>query len=56
MKLGTTIWYCHRTRKRNAEGEMFEKPIKDTLRMPSVFNNVSITIQPRNGFTDRPNE
>lgn len=56
MKLGTTIWYCHRIKKRNAEYESFDKPIKEILRMPSVFNRVSITIQPRNGFTDRPSE
>ena len=56
MKLGTNIWYCHRIKKRNAEYETFDKPIKETLRMPSIFNKTSITIQPMNGFTDRLNE
>ena len=53
MKLGSKMWYCHRITERNAEVETFEKPIKETWRLPSVFDRVSITIMPKNGFTDR---
>lgn len=56
MRIGSKIWYCHRITERNAEVETFEKPIQETLRMPNVFNRVSITIQPKNGFTDRLSE
>lgn len=56
MRIGSKIWYCHRITERNAEIETFDKPIEETLRMPSVFNSVSITVQPKNGFTDRLSE
>lgn len=53
MRLGSKIWYCHRIYEENAEIETFDKPIEETLRMPNVFSRVSITIMPKNGFTDR---
>ena len=53
MRIGDNIWYCHRIDKQNAEIEEFEEPIKDTLRMPSVISPIGITVQPKNGFTDR---
>ena len=56
MRIGSKIWYCHRIAEQNAEVETFEKPIEETLRMQNVFNRISITIMPKNGFTDRLSE
>lgn len=53
MRNGEKIWYCLRTSPDNAETDTYEKPVEETIRMPSVFNPVSITVQPANGFTDR---
>lgn len=53
MRNGDNIWYCHRVTKENAEIEEFDAPIKDTLRMPNIVSSIGITVQPKNGFTDR---
>ena len=53
MRNGENIWYCLRTDTDNAEVDTYSKPIKETVRMSNIFNPVSITVQPKNGFTDR---
>ena len=53
MRNGEKIWYCLRTSTDNAEVDNYSEPVEEILRMPSVFNPVSITVQPANGFTDR---
>ncbi|MGN0960782.1 MAG: hypothetical protein ACI4PF_01120 [Christensenellales bacterium] len=51
--MGEKIWYCIRTSGDNAEVETYAEPVEEILRMPNVFSPISITVQPRNGFTDR---
>lgn len=53
MRNGEKIWYCSRTGDDNAEVDTFAEPVMEIVRMPSVFNPISITVQPKNGFTDR---
>lgn len=53
MKNGEIIWYCLRTSADNAETDTYAEPIKEVVRMPSVFSPIGITVQPKNGFTDR---
>lgn len=53
MRNGEKIWYCLRTSDDNAEVDTFAEPVMEIVRMPSVFNPISITVQPKNGFTDR---
>ena len=53
MRNGEKIWYCSRISDENAEVEEFDKPEEFVLQMPRVFSPISITVQPKNGFTDR---
>lgn len=53
MRNGEKIWYCLRTSDDDAEIDTYEKPVEETVRMPSIFSPISITVQPKNGFTDR---
>ena len=53
MRNGEKIWYCLRTSGDDAEVDTYARPVEETVRMPSIFNPVSITVQPKNGFTDR---
>lgn len=53
MRNGEKIWYCSRISDENAEVEIFGKPEEFTLQFPRVFSPISITVQPKNGFTDR---
>lgn len=53
MRNGEKIWYCMRTSRDDAEVNTYMKPIEETVRMANIFNPVSITVQPKNGFTDR---
>ena len=53
MREGEKIWYCIRTSGDNAEVETYAEPIEETVRMPRVFSPIGISVQPKNGFTDR---
>ena len=54
MRNGEKIWYCIRTSPDNAEIEIYDKPIEEIVRMPSVFNPIGITVQPAgSGYTER---
>ena len=53
MKLGDKIWYCSRIDKDNAEYDEYDNPVEEFLRLPNFINRTSITVQPKNGFTDR---
>ena len=53
MRNGEKIWYCIRTSPTDAEIDTYAEPIQETLRMPSIFSPIGITVQPKNGFTDR---
>lgn len=53
MRNGEKIWYCIRTSDDNAEVDTYAEPVEEIVREPSVFNPISITVQPKNGFTDR---
>lgn len=53
MRNGEKIWYCLRTSTDDAEVDTYAPPVEETVRMPNVFNPISITVQPKNGFTDR---
>ena len=53
MRNGEKIWYCLRNIDDNAEVDTYAKPVEETVRMPNIFSPVSITVQPKNGFTDR---
>lgn len=53
MREGEKIWYCSRTSEDNAEVDTYAKPVEEIVRLPSVFNPISLTVQPKNGFTDR---
>lgn len=53
MRNGEKIWFCHRISLDNAETVKYSEPIEERLRLPSVFSPISITVQPKNGFTDR---
>lgn len=53
MRNGEKIWYCNRISLDNAETVEYSKPVEERLRHANVFNPISITVQPKNGFTDR---
>ena len=53
MRNGEKIWYCLRTSDDNAEVDTYAEPVEETVRFSNVFDPVSITVQPKNGFTDR---
>ena len=53
MREGEEIWYCSRIVSENAEIDEYEEAKKLTLRMPRPFQPIGITVQPKNGFTDR---
>ena len=53
MRNGEKIWYCLRTSDDNAEIDTYAEPVMETVRPSTVFDPVSITVQPKNGFTDR---
>ena len=53
MRNGEKIWYCIRTSGDDAEEETFAEPQEEMVRLPNVFNPTSISVQPKNGYTDR---
>lgn len=53
MRNGEKIWYCSRISDENAEVEIFAEAVELTLQFPRVFSPMGITVQPKNGFTDR---
>ena len=53
MKMGEKIWWCKRTSPDNAEVDTYDKPEEFTLKLPNYISPISITVQPKNGFTDR---
>lgn len=53
MRNGEKIWHCKRLSEENAEVSVWDKPHEHILRMPSAFSPIGITVQPKNGFTDR---
>ena len=53
MREGEKIWYCVRTSDENAEVDTYAEPVEETVRMPRVFSPISLTVQPKDGFTDR---
>lgn len=53
MRNGEKIWYCLRTSDDDAEVDTYAPPVEETVRMPNIFSPVGITVQPKNGFTDR---
>ena len=55
MSENEEIWYCLRIVNENAEIDEYEEAKKLTIRMPRLFQPIGITVQPKNGFTDRLN-
>ena len=55
MREGEEIWYCSRIQQENAEVEEYEAPVKEYVRFPRPFSPISLTVQPKNGITDRFN-
>lgn len=53
MRNGEKIWFCLRTSEDDAEIDTYDSPVQEIVRMPSIFNPVGISVQPKNGFTDR---
>lgn len=53
MRNGEKIWHCKRLSEENAEVSEWAKPQEYILHMPRPFSPIGITVQPKNGFTDR---
>lgn len=54
MRNGSKVWYCIRTSPHNAEVSTFDEPQEFVLRPYNrSIGGKSMTIQPKNGFTDR---
>lgn len=52
MRVGEKIWWCERVYEENEETPTYKPPVAILLRPSTAFSPISITCQPKNGFTD----